>query len=72
MPTTLGVTPPDDDKLLAVQAFRFQPCTAVRLVAVVDSLRHDAFEAVLAGGTMERWAVAYLVVVVPKRSRCAL
>ena len=72
MPATLWVGPANDDKLLSFQAFRFQPCAAVGLVAVVDSLRNDAFEAVLAGGTMERWAVAYLVVVVPKRSRCAL
>jgi hypothetical protein len=72
MPTTLGVTPPDDDKLLAVQAFRFQPGTAVGLVAAVDALRHDAFEAMLASSTMECRAVADLVIGVPEAIRRTL
>jgi alpha-glucosidase len=33
MPATLWVGPANDDKLLSVQAFRFQPCTAIELVA---------------------------------------
>jgi hypothetical protein len=49
MPFALWVTPPDDDELLAVEAFRLQPRAPTGLILTINALRDDAFEAVLAG-----------------------
>src|SRR6266446_2030760 len=67
MPSALGVTPSDNDELLAVEAFRLQPCASTGLIPTINALRDDAFEATLAGQAMEGRALADLMIVVPQR-----
>ena len=62
MSTAFGVTPSDDDKLLSIQASRFQPCAAVGLVAAIGAVRHDALKAVLTGQPVELGAMLDLVI----------
>ena len=69
MPTAFRVTPPDDDELLAVEAFRLQPRAPTGLIPTIDALRDDAFEAALAGEAMEGWTLADLMIVIPERLR---
>src|SRR5271169_5419398 len=71
MPTALRVTPPDDDEFLAVEAFRLQPRAPIGLIPTINALRDNAFEAVLAGQTMEGRALADLMIVIPERLRYA-
>ena len=49
MPSALGVTPPDNDEFLAVEAFRLQPRAPTGLILTINALRDDALEAVLGG-----------------------
>src|SRR3954453_3557865 len=72
MPATLRVAPSEDDKLLAIEALRFQPRSAVGLVPATDALRDDAFEPVLACEPVKRRTMADLVVIVLERGRRAL
>src|SRR5271168_757692 len=62
MPAALGIAPPNDDEFLAVEAFRLQPGSPVRLVPAVNALRDDPFEAMLTGEPMEGRALANLVI----------
>ena len=69
MPSALGVTPPDNDEFLAVEAFRLQPRAPIRLIPTINALRDDAFEAALAGQAMEGRALADLMIVILERLR---
>jgi hypothetical protein len=49
MPTALGVTPPDDDKFLPVEALGLEPRTPIGLIPATGALRYDALQTVFAG-----------------------
>jgi hypothetical protein len=49
MSAALGIAPANDDEFLAVEALGLEPSTPVGLVSARDTLRYDAFQAVLAG-----------------------
>src|SRR5690349_4122749 len=62
-PTALRIAPSDDYEFLAVETFRFQPRAPIGLIPTINALRDNAFEAALAGQTMESRALADLMIV---------
>ena len=69
MSAALGITVSYDDEFLPVEAFCFQPCTPVRLVAAIDSLGDDALKTAFAGQPVELRAMPDLVIVVSQPIR---
>ena len=54
MAAALWVAPSDDDELLAIEAFAFEPSSPARLVPCVGALGNNALQPVLAGQPVER------------------
>jgi hypothetical protein len=67
-PRSLGIRPPDQDELLAVQAFQFQPQTAAAGgIGRIGPLRIDPFELQPAGLLIEGLVASGLMIAELKR-----
>ena len=64
MSAALGITVPNDDEFLPIEALDFEPRAPVGLIAAIDTLRDDALKAALAGQPVELLALSDLVVIV--------
>src|SRR5437762_7543157 len=70
MTAPFGIAPTHDDELLAVEAFRLEPCASARLVECVHALRDYALKSMLTGQPVELRPAPELVISKLEARRC--